>query len=166
MKYTINVMLSCIVVVVLLLIIFTPTPCDREHGKIFSFQAQGSTALSNVRPWCKSGKCSYLGYSLFQGTPTDTSYLDVIRKYIDDDEIIGGEYYTVTAIVTCADYDFTRTRISCKVQTDDIIVGFSVDFQEEFEEVVGLLKEGDEVTFRGRFYDEGCGFTDCELIVK
>jgi hypothetical protein len=142
-----------------------PKPTGKhEHGKIFSFQPKGSTAYDYVKPWCKSRECVYPGYSLFRGTPSDTSYLDVIGEHIDSDEIIGGEYYTVTATVTLADYDFARTRLGCKVQNDDIIVYFSVDFREEFEDAVGLLEEGDEVTFRGRFYDVGCGWEDCELI--
>lgn len=137
---------------------------EHEHGKIFAFGSENSTAWDYVKPWCKSGKCCYLGYSLFRGTPSDTSYLDVIREHIDSEKIVGGEYYTVTARITLADYDFTRTSLGCRLQNDDIIVDFSVEFREEFEEAVGLLDEGDEVTFRGRFYDEGCGFTDCELI--
>lgn len=137
-----------------------------KHGKIFSFQSKDSTAMSYIKPWCKSGTCYHLGYSLFRGTPTDLSYLDVIGQYSDSDNILCGEYYTITATVTHADYDFQRTRISCEVRSDDIIVCFSVEFRGEFEEEVSLLTEGDEVTFRGRFYDEGCGFTDSELIGK
>lgn len=139
---------------------------EHKHVKIFSFQFQGSTASSYVKPWCKSGRCYNLGYTLFRGTPSDLSYLDVIKEHIGVDEIVGGEYYTVTAIISVADYNFQKTRISCKLQNEDIIVGFSVEFRDEFEDAVSLLDEGDEVTFRGRYYDEGCGFTDCELITE
>jgi hypothetical protein len=134
-------------------------------GKIFSFQFQGSTATSNVKPYCE--KCNtYFQPKLFRGTPTDTSYLDVIDEHMDGDEIVGGEYYTMTATVAVGDHHLDKTRIQCKVQKGNITVWFSVEFQEEFEEAVALLKEGDEVTFRGRYYDEGCGFTDAELIIE
>ena len=137
-----------------------------EHGKIFSFQPQGSTAASNVRPFCENGDHYYLGYTLFRGTPDDVSYLEVIREHGGGKEIVGGEYYTITATVVLGDYDFDRTRIRCEVRSDGIIVNFSVDFQEVFEESVASFDSGDEITFRGRFYDEGCGFTDCELITE
>jgi hypothetical protein len=138
---------------------------EHEHGKIFAFQPQWSTAMSYIKPFCEDGKHCYLGYTLFRGTPNDLSYLEVIEDYSDGDEIIGGEYYTVSAIVILGDYDINRTRVRCRVQSENIIVDFSVEFREEFEEVVSLLDEDDKITFRGRFYDEGCGWTDCELIV-
>ena len=142
-------------------------PADKHtYGKMFSFQFQGSTASSYVKPFCKQHPNEFYIGSRFRGTPTDLSYLDAVAKYSDSDKIIWGEYYTMTATVTLADYDSQRTRINCKVQSDNIIVGFSVEFRGEFEEAVGLLTEGDEVVFRGRFYDEGCGFTDCELITE
>ena len=139
-----------------------------EHGKIFSFQFKGSTATSSIKPWCKSGTCGYLGYSIFRGTPADTSYLDVIKEYCNSDEIVGGEYYTMTATVLYGTYLSHKPRIVCKVQNEDIIVSFSVEFRKEFAEAVdwNVLKDGDEVTFRGRYYDVGCGWEDCELITK
>ena len=78
-----------------------------------------------------------------------------------------GQYYTVTAIVTLADYSSNdKARVTCKVENEDYIVGFSVEFREEFKNTAGCesLEEGEKITFRGRFYDEGCGFTDCELV--
>lgn len=148
---------------------YTEEPSDKpskkhEHGKIFSFQFKGSTAMSSVRPYCESKEHFNLGYSLFRGTPSDTSYLDVIREHSDSDEIVWGEYYTITATVSTGDHDFNRVRIDCKVQSDNVIVGFSVEFREEFGKDMKDVEVGDIVTFRGRFYDEGCGFTDCELI--
>jgi hypothetical protein len=139
--------------------------CEHEMGKQFSFQPQKSTAASHVKPYCKNCNNSF-GYTMFRGTPDDLSYLEAVRAHSDRDEIVGGEYYTVTAVVTLGDYQVTETRIRCKVESGNIIVGFSVKFREGFEESVALLEEGDEITFRGRLYDEGYGFTDCELIVE
>lgn len=136
-----------------------------EPGKKFVFQFQGSTATSYVKEFCEHPGHFYLR-SIFRGTPTDLSYLEVIRDHSDSDEILWGEYYTITATVAVADYDFNRTRIRCEVQNDKRIVNFSVEFRGEFEEAVDPIKEGDTITFRGRFYDEGCGFTDCELITE
>lgn len=166
MKFIMGLLLGCVSLVLVLLLVSYNAVCDEhEMGKIFSFQFQDSTATSNVKPYCE--KCNtYFQPKLFRGTPTDTSYLDVIDEHMDGDEILGGEYYTMTATVAVADYDFDKTRIQCKVKKDHIIVGFSVEFQEGFEETVALLKEGDTVTFRGRYYDEGCGFTDAELIIE
>lgn len=141
------------------------SPRECEPGKKFSFQSQGSTAMSYVRPYCEHPGHVYITSS-FRGTPNDLSYLDAIRAHSDSDEIVWGEYYTITATVVHADYDIMRTRLRCKVESENIIVVFSVDFRGEFEELVDSLQEGDTVIFRGRFYDNGCGFTDCELIIE
>ena len=45
-------------------------------------------------------------------------------------------------------------------------MSFNVEFREEFKELVRAVEEGGEITFHGRFYDKGCGFTDCELIIE
>lgn len=164
MKYIISVITTCTVAVLLMLILFTPPKCEHEgKGEIFSFQSPGSTALGYVKPYCEN--CNhYFGYTLFQETPDDFSYLEVIREHSDGEDIVGGEYYTMTAIVTLGDYDSMKTRVRCKVRNENIIVEFSVEFREEFEDAVALLESGDEITFRGKFYDTGCGWTDCELI--
>ena len=49
-----------------------------------------------------------------------------------------------------------------------VLVGKFQNFEtrEEFKELVKLVEKGEEITFRGRFYDGGCGFTDCELIIE
>ena len=142
-----------------------PTKPEHEMGKVFSFQFQGSTAASYIRPFCET--CTNVfGYTVFRGTPNDSSYLDAIRRHSGEDEITGGEYYTITAIITLGDYDFNRTRIRCEVRHENIIVNFSVEFRGEYEESVGLFDEGDTITFRGRLYDEGFGFTDSELIIE
>lgn len=139
--------------------------CEHEEGKVFSFQTQGSTAASDMRLYCKNCMQN-IKVAIFRGTPKDLSYLDIIKEHIDGEEIVGGEYYTIKGIVAVADYNIPKTIIRCRLESGDTIVIFSVEFREEFEDAVGLLKEGDEVTFRGRFYDEGCGFTDSELITE
>ena len=136
-----------------------------EPGKMFSFQFQGSTAMSYVKPYCEHPGHIYISTS-FRGTPNDLSYLEAIKANSDSDEIVGGEYYTVTATVALGDHDYIKTRIRCQIESEDILVGFSVEFREGFEEAVGALKKGDTVAFRGRYYDEGCGFTDAELIIE
>ena len=156
---------TVILMVVIALVIFTPPKCEHTQiTKHFSFQFQGSTASSNVRQYCEECNSYVDNPSLFKGNPEDLSYLEVVKAHSDGDEIVGGEYYTMTAIVTLGDYDTQKTRINCRVQSENIIVWFSVEFREEFEDAVTLLQEGDEITFRGRYYDTGCGFTDCELI--
>jgi hypothetical protein len=97
--------------------------------------------------------------------------LELLKEHSDGDEIVPGEYYTVTAtvtLVTLNSYDegrFWTVRVGCKLRNEDILLGFSVDFRKEFWDQVDLLEEGDEITFRGKFYDEGCGFTDSELLI-
>lgn len=164
LKFFTSLIIFTIMGVILLLIIFTPPKCEhREMGKRFSFQSLNSTATSTIKPYCKNCNHSF-GYTRFKGTPDDTSYLEVVCEHSNVDEIIGGEYYTMTAFVALGDYEFNKTKIICRVENEDITVAFSVEFRAEFEEEVGVLEEGDEVTFYGRFYDTGCGFTDCELI--
>lgn len=136
-----------------------------EPGKRFHFHSQGSTAMSYVIPYCEHPGHIYIAKT-FRDTPNDLSYLEAIREHSDSDEIIWGEYYTITATVALADYDVMRTRLNCKVESENIIVIFSVEFRGEFEELVASIDEGDEITFRGRFYDNGCGFTDSELITE
>ena len=55
-------------------------------------------------------------------------------------------------------------EIKERSENDNVIVGFSVQFRDEFEEEISLIKEGDEITFRGKLYEEGFGWTDCELV--
>lgn len=163
-KVVTSLILVIVIVIIALPIIGMALQCEEhEVVELFSFQPYNSTALSDVKSFCK--KCDEsLGVTLFRESPEDVSYLNVVKEHSDGSELIGGEYYTMTAIVTLIDYDPSKTKIRCKVESENIIVGFSVDFREEFEEQVALIEKDDEIVFRGRFYDKGCGFTDCELI--
>lgn len=140
--------------------------CEHEEmGNTFHFQFENSTAASYMRPFCKN--CDEVfGHKNFRGTPIDLSFLEAIVENSDGTEIVGGEYYTMKVIMMSGCSDFDRLRIGCKVQNEDAIVYFSAEFQEEFRDAVKEVHMGDEITFRGRFYDNGCGFTDCELIIE
>ena len=159
-----TVIATCFLAIVGFLVLGAILQCEHEEmGTIFAFQFQNSTASSSTQPFCKECHQRFRA-TRFRGTPDDLSYLEVIREHSDGNEIVGGEYYTITAIVTLADYDFQKTTLKCKVESEDIVVAFSVEFKDGFEDAVALLDEGDEITFRGRLYDEGCGWTDCELL--
>jgi hypothetical protein len=88
----------------------------------------------------------------------DKSYLEAIKEHSDGNEILPGEYYTVTATVPMG------LSGICEVENEDYIVRFHVAFNDEFIELVNSIDDDAEITFRGRFYDTGCGFTDCELL--
>ena len=169
MKFLTGLVLFCIFIPILFLVVFTPEKCEHE-GKVtmYSFTSYNSTAQSSVRPYCRD--CGErFQHQLFEGTPVDQSYLEAIKVHSDSDEIIPGEYYTITATVpqgyNYGSYDSPRPWLNCQVENEDFIVGFNVDFKEEFREVIKSIEKGEEITFRGRFYDEGCGFTDAELIL-
>ena len=157
-------LLAEIVIIIVTMSVCIPPKCDhKEIGKMYSFQFENSTADHYVKPYCLNCGETFKSTS-FRGTPVDNSFREAIAEHSDSIEIVGGEYYTVTAIVTLGDYDIHKTRINCKVQNETTIVAFSVEFGEGFEEAVALLEKGQEITFRGRFSDNGCSFTDCELI--
>ena len=161
-------MLGLITMICLLPFFTIPDSAKCEHeemGNTFHFQFENSTAASHMRPFCKN--CDEVfGHKNFRGTPIDLSFLDAIVENSDGTEIVGGEYYTMTAVMTSGNSSIDKVRIGCKVQTEDVIVYFSAEFQEAFKDAVKEVHMGDEITFRGRFYDKGCGFTDCELIIE
>ena len=142
--------------------------CDHvDTWEVYSFQFENSTASNSVREVCKECHKNMARPALFKGTLVDKSYLEAVKEHSDAQDFVPGEYYTITAIVTQADYDSVdKPRIGCKVENEDFLVGFSVEFREEFAEAVSYksLEKGVEITFRGRLYDEGFGFTDCELL--
>lgn len=166
MKFMLTTICSVMVAILLLLVVFTPPKCEHtERVEHFVFASQNSTASSYVEHYCAECDNS-LGYNLFNDVPSDSSWLDVIKEKSDSDEIVSGGYYTMTAIVTLGDYDHQRTRVRCRVESGNNIVYFSADFNDDLEDVIKSVQEDDEITFRGKFYEIGCGFEDCELINK
>ena len=168
MKFITSLVLVCVLLPILFLIVFTPEPCEHEKAVTrYSFTSYDSTAHSDVSEYCRDCDKKFQR-QLFKGTPIDQSYLSAIKEHSDGSEIVPREYYTVTAIVPLGYYEYIsdKVRLNCMVENEDFIVGFSVEFREEFVELVKSVEKGEEITFRGRFYDTGCGFTDCELIIK
>ena len=166
MKFVTRVVLLCVFLPILFLIIFTPKPHEHEGVTKYVFSSYNSTTPSYVRDECKECGTRLTYDSLIKGTLIDQSYLEAIEEHSDGVKIVPGEYYTVTATVPMGfvAYSSNRVRLNCKVENEDFIVFFNVEFREEFEEQVKQVEKGAEITFRGRFYDEGCGFTDSELI--
>ncbi len=172
MKLITSTISICILAVIIILIVFTPETCEHEDTiGIYSFQYENSTAAHSTREYCNVCEKYTTTYSSrFRGTPTDQSYLEAIITQSDANEIIPGEYYTITATVTSAGVSsynegrFWTVRVGCKLENEDFEIYCYADFRKEFWEQVELLKEDDIITFRGRFYDEGCGFTDCVLL--
>ena len=142
--------------------------CEHDRITYYSFASVDSTAHSDVQQRCKKCNIQLAVVSIFKGTPIDQSYLEAIKEHSDGTEIVPGEYYTVTAVVPLGYYGYFSDDLwlNCRVENEDFVVGFNVEFREEFTELVKSVEKGDEITFRGRFYDEGCGFTDCELIIS
>ena len=161
-QHAFRAILALVFMTVVAMIAPSCNPCEHaETQMVYSFQFENSTAASSMKQVCKECK-ETLHIESFRARPTDPSYMTLIKEHSDSDEIIAGEYYTVTAIVSLGDYDSLKTRIDCKLENDDMKMVFSVEFREEFEEVVSLVEKGDEITFRGQFYDTG--FKDAELI--
>lgn len=158
---------AAVLLAVVLLMVFTPEKCEHEESvTLYSFTSMDSTAKSHTRKQCKKCDTKLTYNTLFVGTPTDQSYIEAIKEHSDGNEIVPGEYYTVTAIVPLGYYGYGSDSLwlNCKVENEEFIIGFTVEFREEFRELVESVEDGAEITFRGRYYDEGCGFTDCELI--
>ena len=167
MKFIISVIAICLVVVIGFLGMGEALRCehDETYTKIVFTSYDSINGTSHTRPVCK--ECGEnLQYTNFKGTPTDPSYLEAIRAHSDGSEIVPGEYYTVTATVPLGYYSYSSNKVglNCEVRNDAYIIQFYVEFREEFKEKVELVEKDDTITFRGRFYDEGCGFTDCELL--
>lgn len=167
MKYIITVVLVCILIVVLLLIAFTPDKCEHEDMVTWYVLHTDDTTDNTVRPYCRDCGEAFQ-YQLFKGELVDKSYLSAIIEHSDGSEIVPGEYYTVTATAPLGftGYGSDVVVLTCDVENEEFKVRFGARFREEFKEAVRSVEKGDVITFRGRFSDKGCGFTDCELITK
>ena len=162
------ILIAFLTMIVSLVIVATPEPCEhKDMVTMYSFSTHDSTVHSSVRPYCRDCDKRF-EYSLFKGTLVDQSYLSALIENSDGYAIVPGEYYTITAT---APRGFTAHSsgaawLNCSVESEDFIVFFTAQFREEFAELVSSVGEGAEITFRGRFYDEGCEFVDCELITE
>ena len=145
--------------------------CEHEESRrryVFVPEYNFETEYSSAANFCKECGERVTTYSQFKGELIDKSYLGAIVEHSDANEIVSGEYYTIRAVapIGYSGYGNKRVYLVCEVENDEYIVRFTADFREEFRVQVASIEEGDEITFRGRFYDQGCGFTDCELISK
>lgn len=169
MKFLTSLLLICIFLPIIFLIVFTPEPCEHEDTVTrYSFASYFHTQNSDVSLYCKDCDKRISNYKQFKGELVDKSYLEAIKEHSDGSEIVSGEYYTVTATVPLGFYAHTDKRVwlNCRVENEEFIIGFNVEFREEFRDLVESVEDGEEITFRGKFYDEGCGFTDCELLTE
>ena len=169
MKIIGSMITFALVAVIGFLLLGVALQCDHESTiSVYSFQFEDSTAYSNTKKVCRECGERVSDNNPFKGTPNDQSYLEAVIEHCDSQELIPGEYYTMTATVPLGFYGYgdKDVRLSCKVENENYVVGFSVEFKEEFRELVEAIEEGEEITFRGRLYGEGFGFADSELIAK
>lgn len=155
---------AAILTVVLFWVKFTA--CEHpESVKQYSFYSESNMQYDYMAVYCK--ECNEkLRSETFADTPKDLSYLEVVRTLVGEDGPVAGEYYLVTATVL-SDYSQSGAPyVRCKVENDRVSVFFNVDFKEEFGDAVREIKADDTITFYGRYYESGCGFADCELIVE
>lgn len=170
MRLIISTIGLCLIAIVVIFVTFKPEHCEHEDTiQIYNFQYEKSAAGHSKWEYCNVCKKYTTKRAFgFRGTPTDQSYLETIVEQSDAQEIIPGEYYTVTVTVTSTtlydDGTNWKVRVGCKLENEDFELYFSADFRKEFWDQVKLLEDDDVITFRGRFYDTGCGFKDCELI--
>lgn len=165
-SWILTVSVIFLAVVIVLTIALTPPKCEHEEVTRYVFTTEGSTAHSSVSRYCKKCDERLTPNSLFKGELVDKSYLNALKEHSDGSEIVPGEYYTVTATVPLGFYGYTSDTVflTCEVRNEDFIVRFNVEFKDEFNELVRSIEDDAEITFRGRFYDKGCGFTDCEVL--
>lgn len=167
MKFIISVIAVCLILIIGVLMIGESLRCEHEDMVTMVVFASYTdiSGTSHTRQVCRECGEAF-SYQNFQGELADKSYLSAIKEHSDGIELIPGEYYTVKATVPLGFYGHSSKRVwlTCQVENDEYRVRFSVEFREEFREAVSLVEDKETITFRGRFYDQGCGFTDCELI--
>lgn len=161
MKYISNMILVIFIFFVIIFIFSYSIKCDHsETVKVFSFQNKNSTAMSDMKVYCKHCRANLKIYG-FYGIPNDSAYLDVMNNGFNFED---GEYYTLTATVTIGAYASLENSIRCSISKNDIVVNFNVTFIEEYREKVDLLKNGDEITFLGKCSTDGMYCVDCILL--
>jgi hypothetical protein len=165
MRYIITVVFVCILIVVVLLIAFTPDKCEHEDMIMWYSISSDDYSYSSVTPYCRDCGETFQ-YQQFKGELVDKSYLSAIIEHSDGNNLVPGEYYTVTATAPLGfnGYGSDMIALTCQAENEEFRIRFGASFREEFKEAVRSVEKGDEITFRGRFSDQGCGFTDCELI--
>ena len=151
-----------IAIVIGLVFVLTPEKCEHEEVVRYYFSTDDTVVQNSVCRYCTKCDERLTPYTLFQGELVDKSYLQTIVEHSDGSEIIPGEYYTVTATVPLGYMDMLG--LTCEVENEDYLVRFNAVFRSEFKEQMSLIEAGQEITFRGRFNDKGCSFTDCELL--
>lgn len=142
---------------------WTKNDCPHEE-KFRHYSLNDIPEYSTIQFSCK--KCNKsLGHSTFQGIPTDKPYLDLLREHCGVEELIGGEYYTITATITLS-YYYGEVQVMCKIQNEDIAISFAAKFKDEFKDSVSYSKldEGSTIMFRGQFVYPCCDWLDCELL--
>ena len=162
MKFIITVLFLCILSPILFLIVATPEKCEHQEVTRYYFSTDDSVVHNSVCGFCTKCRTRLTPHSLFQGELVDKSYLTAMQEHSDGSEIIPGEYCTVTARVPLG--FMGSGGLACEVENEDYLVRFTAVFRAECIAQVELIEEGQEITFRGRFADRGCSFTDCELI--
>ena len=169
MKYISTVfwsMFLTVVAIILAAVIFTPKCRHEEVRAVYSFRSRSVISYKDtghIKWYCKD--CDYyLGIDYLYGTPADKPYLDPLREYSGENELVDGEYYTMKAVVTSDIFDNSHQRIYAKVQNENVTLAFTIAFREGYEEELKSLQAGDEITFRGKFEAVGYDWTDCELI--
>ena len=166
-RYFTTAMIALFAIIVVLLIVSYSDQCEHEDLVTWYSIASDDFSYSTVRPYCRDCGEAFQ-YKSFKGELVDKSYLSAIIEHSDGSELVPGEYYTVTATAPLGftAYGSDVVALTCQAENEDFRLRFGVVFREEYKERVRAVKEGEEITFRGKFNDKGCGFSDCELLTK
>ena len=159
-KYFGTIAIIIVIISVIAGVIGIATKCDHDIGTEYDFVPPNAYMYGSIRPYCQICGDKFR-YQHIEGRLKDETYFELIAKYTDGNELVPGEYYTVTAIANYV-YD-SGDEISLKLEDDRFLIHLPVTFQEEFWEQVKSVEKGDEITFGGKFTAIH-GFTDCELI--
>ena len=160
-KFIGTVVTAFIIFVMAIVITGAVTKCDHTDTTDIYIISQNDT--NRIVTQCDECK-SVLNRENFRGNPKNKSYLSVI-----DDELVDGEYYTVTTKLRfdgILSTESPKTFAFCKSDKDDMSVCFIAVFKDDYNDKIKSLKEGDEITFYGRYSSDGFYWTNCELITE